>query len=58
VAAAAADAANHTIERTRIIELSAEDQRRVAEAILKPPPPNAALRRAFRHYRRLIRESR
>jgi uncharacterized protein (DUF1778 family) len=58
VAAAAADAANRTIERTQIIEISAEEQRCVADAILNPPPPNEALRRASRHYRKLIKGSR
>jgi uncharacterized protein (DUF1778 family) len=58
VAAAAAEAANRIIEQTRIIELSPEDQRLFAEAILNPPPPNGALRRASRHYRKLIKGSR
>ncbi len=45
-------------ESGHIIELSAEDQRRFAEAILDPPEPGPVLRGAFETCRRLIRESR
>jgi uncharacterized protein (DUF1778 family) len=41
-----------------IIRLSAEDQRAFAVAILNPPEPTPALRRAFRRHRELIKESR
>jgi Protein of unknown function (DUF1778) len=41
-----------------IIRLSAEDQRAFAEAILNPPEPTPALRRATRRYRELIQEPR
>jgi len=54
VVAAAHEAARRTIEETEIIRLSAEDQRRFAEALLNPPEPNAALQRAFAHHRRLV----
>ncbi len=57
VVAAAEDAANRTIEQAHIIRLSLEDQRRFAEAILNPPPPNKALRRAARAYKTLIASS-
>ena len=53
VVAAAQDAARRTIEDSEIIRISAEDQRRFAGALLDPPEPNAALRRAFEHRRRL-----
>jgi uncharacterized protein (DUF1778 family) len=56
VVAAAQDAANRTIEETLIVRLSIEDQRAFAEAILNPPPPSAALIRAARAHRSLIRE--
>lgn len=36
-----------------IIYLSPEDQRRVAEAILNPPEPVAAMVRAFARHRRM-----
>ncbi|MGA3310389.1 MAG: DUF1778 domain-containing protein [Xanthobacteraceae bacterium] len=58
VVAAAEEAANRTIEQTHIIRLSVEDQRAFAEAILNPPKPTAALRRAFRRHRALIKASR
>ncbi|HYA07434.1 MAG TPA: DUF1778 domain-containing protein [Xanthobacteraceae bacterium] len=58
VVAAAEEAANRTIETAHIIRLSVEDQRRFAEAIINPPKPNKALRRAFRLHRKLIKESR
>ncbi|MFT3817393.1 MAG: DUF1778 domain-containing protein [Rubrivivax sp.] len=46
VVAAAHEAAKQAIEEEGLIRLSAEDQRRFAEALLKPPAPNAALRKA------------
>jgi uncharacterized protein (DUF1778 family) len=58
VVAAAEKAARKTVERTQIIRLSVEDQRRFAEAILNPPEPGAAIQRARDAHRRLIRESR
>ena len=58
VVAAAREAADRTISETQIIRLSVADQRAFAEAILNPAEPTAALRRAFRHHRALIAESR
>lgn len=55
VVAAAQAAAQRTIEETQIIRLSVEDQRVFAEAILNPPAPNAALKRAAEAYRTLIK---
>jgi uncharacterized protein (DUF1778 family) len=54
VVAAADEAACRTIEQTEIIRLSAEGQRQFAEAILNPPEPTAALKKAFRLHRKLI----
>jgi uncharacterized protein (DUF1778 family) len=51
---AAQEAAHKTIEETTIIRLSVEDQRLIAEAILSPPEPNEALRRALRRQRELF----
>jgi uncharacterized protein (DUF1778 family) len=56
VVAAADEAACRAIEQTEIIQLSLEDQRQLAEAILNPPEPNAALKKAARKYRALIGE--
>ena len=58
VVAAAQAAAARTIEQTQIIRLSVEDQRAFAEAILNPPEPVDALRRAFARHRDLIEEAR
>jgi len=54
VVAAADEAACRTIEQTEIIRLSLEDQRRIAQAILRPPAPTAALKKAARRYRELF----
>jgi uncharacterized protein (DUF1778 family) len=37
-----------------VVRLSLEDQRRIAHAILRPPAPAPALRRAFRRRRALL----
>jgi len=55
IVAAAQAEANRTIAETQIIRLSLEDQQNLAEAILNPPPPNAALRRAFESHAKLIK---
>ena len=54
VVTAARDAAVRTIEETQIVRLSVKDQRLIAEAILNPPPPADALRRAFRGRKTLL----
>lgn len=54
VVAAAHEAARRAIEEADVLRLSAEDQARVAKALMNPPPPPAALRRAFRHRRKLL----
>ncbi|MEP6564387.1 MAG: hypothetical protein ABJB10_04565 [Mesorhizobium sp.] len=41
-----------------IVHLSAEDQLALAEAVVSPPEPNEALRRAAAAYDRLVAESR
>ena len=56
--AAAHETAARTIEETQIIRLSIEDQRAFVDAILNPPDPTPALRRAFQRHRELIKESR
>jgi uncharacterized protein (DUF1778 family) len=54
VVAAAQDAAHRAIAETELIRLSLEDQRRFAEALLSPPKPSPALRRAFKRHRALV----
>ncbi len=58
VTAAAQDAARRTIEATQVIRVSLDDQRAFVEAILDPPEPTPALRRAFQRRRELIQTSR
>ena len=58
VITAAQEAAERRIEQAHVIRLSLEDQRAFVEAILNPPEPTPALRRAFRRHRKLIKESR
>ena len=54
VVAAANEAACKTIRETEVLQLSAEDSRRFAAAILNPPAPNRALKKAAKRYRQLI----
>ena len=54
VVSAAHLAAVRTIEEAGIIRLSVADQRRIADALLRPPRPSAALRRAFKRRRSLL----
>jgi CubicO group peptidase (beta-lactamase class C family) len=42
------------LDEDRVIRLSADDQRRFAEALINPPAPNEALKRAAQHYRLLV----
>ena len=53
VVAAADEAASRAIQETEIIRLSIEGQRQIATAILNPPKPTAALKRAAKRYRDL-----
>ncbi|MCA0002088.1 MULTISPECIES: DUF1778 domain-containing protein [unclassified Mesorhizobium] len=55
---AAQEAAQRTIEEIAIIRLSIEDQLALVEAILNPPEPNEALRKAADAYKRVVVESR
>jgi uncharacterized protein (DUF1778 family) len=50
VVSAAHDAARRAIEDEEVIRLSADDQLRFAQALINPPEPNAALKRAMRHH--------
>ena len=56
VVAAADEAACRAIEQSEIIRLSLEDQRQIAAALLNPPAPNTALKKAARRYREMYRE--
>ena len=54
VIGAAQEAARRVIAKAGIVELSLADQRRFAAALIDPPRPNAALRRAFARRRKLL----
>ena len=55
VVAAAQEAAERRVEQSQVIRLSMEDQRAFAEAILNPPEPTPALRRAFALHREMVK---
>ena len=50
VVSAAQNAAQRVVEDDSIIRLSVEDQARFAQALLNPPAPNAALKRALQRH--------
>jgi uncharacterized protein (DUF1778 family) len=50
----ATDAAQRAIEDAGILRLSMEDQNQLADAILQPPKPSAALRRAAERRKKLL----
>jgi uncharacterized protein (DUF1778 family) len=54
VVSAAQDAAQRVIGDDSISRLSAVDQARFAQALLKPPAPNAALKRAMRRHAKAV----
>lgn len=55
VVAAVQDAAQRTIEQAEVVRLTLTDQQCFAQALLSPPPPTAALKRAFSRRRKLLR---
>lgn len=54
VVRSAQKAAEESIQRHASIALSERESRAFVEALLNPPEPIAALRRAARHYRRTM----
>ena len=55
VVAAVQDAAQRAIEQAELMRLSLADQECFAQALLSPPPPSPALKRAFVRRRKLLR---
>jgi uncharacterized protein (DUF1778 family) len=55
VIAAVQDAARQAIEQADVIRLSLADQACFAQALLAPPPPSPALKRAFARRNKLLR---
>ena len=54
VVSAVQDAAQRAIEQAEVIPLSLADQQRFAEALLSPPKPSAALKRAMARHDELF----
>jgi uncharacterized protein (DUF1778 family) len=54
VVSAAQEAAQKTVAEVEVIRLSREAQEKFAALLLIPPPPNAALVKAFKRHRELI----
>jgi len=54
VASSAEEAALKAVREHDVMTLTAQDSIAFVEALLNPPPPNEALRRAFQHHANLI----
>ncbi|MCE5180649.1 MAG: DUF1778 domain-containing protein [Betaproteobacteria bacterium] len=54
VIAAVQDAAQRAIEQSGVLRLSLSDQECFASALLSPPKPTAALKRAFARRKKLL----
>ena len=54
VVSAVQEAAERRIEQAQVMRLSLDDQKAFVDAILNPPEPTAALKRAFQRHRELI----
>lgn len=57
VTAALKSAADRAIAESQVLRLAADDQLRFARALIAPPAPTPALKRAFARRRALIAES-
>ncbi len=55
VVAAVQDAALRAVDQAEVLRLARADQTKFAEALLAPPKPNAALKRAFAAHKRILR---
>jgi uncharacterized protein (DUF1778 family) len=55
VVSAVQDAAQRAVEQAEVVRLTLEDQRCFAQALLSPPKPTAALKRAFARQGKLLR---
>jgi uncharacterized protein (DUF1778 family) len=55
VVAAVEGAARSAIEQAGVVRLSVADQEAFAQALICPPKPNAALKRALARQRKLLR---
>ena len=57
VVSAVQDAAQRAIEQAEVVRLSLDDQECFAQALLAPPKPNAALKRAVERRNNLLRSA-
>ena len=57
VVSAVQDAAQRAIEQAEVVRLSLDDQECFAQALLAPPEPNAALKRAVERRNNLLRSA-
>ena len=48
------DAAMRAVEQAEVVRLSLADQQAFADALLAPPKPNAALKKAFTRRKKLL----
>jgi uncharacterized protein (DUF1778 family) len=55
VVSTAQEAAQRVIEQSEVIRLSLADQQCFADALISPPEPNQALKKAFEQRERLLR---
>lgn len=54
VVTATQEAAQRAIEDVHVMRMAIEDQRAIVDALLDPPAPNDALRRAMAAHQRLV----
>jgi len=54
VVSAVQEAAQQAIQEAGVLRLSLADQESFAQALLSPPKPNAAMKRAFARHKKLI----
>lgn len=57
VVSAVQEAALRAVDQAEVIRLSLADQERFARALISPPKPNAALKRAFARHRKIARSA-
>lgn len=54
VVSAVQEAALRAVDQAEVMRLTLADQQRFARALISPPKPNAALKRAFARHRKLV----
>jgi uncharacterized protein (DUF1778 family) len=56
IVAAAQDAARKAVEEVEVLRLSRQAQEQFTKVLLSPPAPTAALTKAFKRHRSLVKE--